>query len=974
MSVNAEIAIIGMDGKYPKAESPAQLWEHIASGTDAAEEGAVGPEGCVSRYYALQGVELFDNRFFGYTPHESSLMDPQHRLMLKCAYRALEDAGYERAPAGSRTGVFATSSISTYLLNVILRRMEREPGDLDYQVLIGNDKDFLATKIAYKLDLKGPAVNIQCGCSSSLVALHYACQSLLSRDCDMALVCGVSVSVPQNRGYIYKEGGPLSRDGVCRPFDQAANGTTPGTACSAVVVKRMQDCLRDGDRIYAVVKATAVNNDGAEKIGFTAPSVCGQRSVIREALSFAGLDPSDIDYVEAHGTGTVLGDQIELAALSTAFAGSARKIPLGSLKGNIGHADVAAGITSVIKAVLMQRAEIVPPIPNLRRHNFDGGDAARQFEFPTERRACSLRYIGVSSFGIGGTNAHAVIGRPDGSPDAPRRPMSHYLIPIYLNESGDLAEYRQSILQTLDQGVDFLDFATTMAVGRTLRPITLCFVAKDREEFIRELNTAGTSGARPDTQMPRFSPDDLRALEERLPSFAHFAREMTAANGAPGAVLLSYMSRLKVPVTPEMTAWFSSANNAEPPAVKRDVLREFLEYLAAVHPASDLDLSFLYSGTFWRRTPLPHYPLHEKTYWFGDGTENTDRPQPHNEADALDGMLRIWSDALGQTSLPPDITYAESGADSLVAMEIIDAIQKTYGIQLSARELLNTLTPRQIAARIVGRKQPRAAGFVSCIRRATTGARTIFLIHPAGGSTFCYGVMNRFLTGDYGICAIDLPEDHERYSSLECLAERYLEVMRERQPSGPYLLGGYSFGGNAAYEIAAQLERRGLEVERVIMFDSHPPEAYPKLEEGAIDYESAFSKVVVEILEAGSLAFQASAVDVREFCKRWTYCFRLLQTHRPKGTVNAGAVIFAAKKSSPPEILEELRMRELDKRTWRRYFRGDVNVIPVAGDHYTIFGNSFHVRGLAKELDSLMHPLTALVLVPQSLARERPQP
>ena len=439
-------------------------------------------------------MDVFDNEFFGYTPNEAKVMDPQHRLLLTHAYRAIEDAGYECTPDDARVGVFATSSFSSYLFNIILPQIRHTSGDINYGILIGNDKDFLATKIAYKLDLKGPAINIQCGCSSSLVALHYACQGLLNGDCDIALVCGVSVSYPQKQGYLYKEGGPLSRDGVCRPFDKDANGTVPGNACSVLVLKRLADAERNNDRIYAVVSGTAVNNDGAEKIGFTAPSISGQRAVIAETLSYAGKRPADIDYVEAHGTGTVLGDQIELTALSDAFPALPARLPVGSIKSNIGHADVAAGVTSVIKAVLMLRSGTIPPIANLRQHDHDDAGIGRQFDFPRDRRTRHLRNIGVSSFGIGGTNAHAVISHYNAPPAEPRSRLPYYLIPVYLNSAGDLPRYRRSIEEALEQGADFLDLAATLAVGRRRRAEALCFVARDKDDFLRQLNDVRAPG------------------------------------------------------------------------------------------------------------------------------------------------------------------------------------------------------------------------------------------------------------------------------------------------------------------------------------------------------------------------------------------------------------------------------------------------------------------------------------------------
>ena len=373
---------------------------------------------------------------------------------------------------------------------------------------------------------------------------------------------------------------------------------------------------------------------------------------------------------------------------------------------------------------------------------------------------------------------------------------------------------------------------------------------------------------------------------------------------------------------------------------------------------------------------MPPYPLNEKRHWYGQEAEPRSLPQPEppaprapqTEADVLRDVLRIWEEATGHEDTTPDTTYAESGADSLVAIDIIAAIQKAYAVRLTALEFLTKLTPRQIATCIASGNEGGSAGCASYIRRACADdARTVFLIHPAGGSTFCYGAMNRFLTADFNICAIDLPEDYARHATLERLAAHYLELIRERQPGSPYWLGGYSFGGNVAYEIAGQMERQGMTVGSVVMFDSHPPEAYQEPDKSEIDYEPICSKVLLEFMDFGPLLSRADALDVKNFCQRWSHCFRLLKAHHPTHVVESDLVLFAGKKRERQDVMRELNMRNVDKTAWGRYFRGDVRVVPVSGDHYSMFGVTFHLRCLARDFESLFGPPAT---PPASLTRQ----
>ncbi|HEX9735614.1 MAG TPA: amino acid adenylation domain-containing protein, partial [Thermoanaerobaculia bacterium] len=424
-----EIAVVGMAGRFPGAASTETLWRNLkdgdeairrlsdeeldALGVDAALRAAPGYVPAVSQ---MAGFADFDAAFFGINHREAETMDPQQRVFLECAWEALEDAGYDGAAFPGLVGVFAGATLSTYLLVNLARNQRVASGTDPQQLIIGNAGDALTTRVSYKLNLRGPSQAVQCACSTSLVAVHLACQSLLNEECDMALAGGVSINVTHLGGYRSLPGSILSPDGRCRAYDARAEGSVFGSGAGIVVLKRLEDALAEGDTIRAVILGSATNNDGAFKVGFTAPSVEGQSRVISEALAVAGIDPETVAYVEGHGSGTALGDPIEVQAVTRAFRAYTEKrgfCGIGSIKSNLGHLDVAAGVAGLIKAVLALEHGQIPPTVSFETPNPKIDFAAspvyvvdRLTEWPASSRP---RRAGVNSFGLGGTTAHVVL-------------------------------------------------------------------------------------------------------------------------------------------------------------------------------------------------------------------------------------------------------------------------------------------------------------------------------------------------------------------------------------------------------------------------------------------------------------------------------------------------------------------------------------------------------------------------------------
>lgn len=481
------IAIVGMAGRFPGAKNITDFWQNLKNGVEsvsffsdeeldplAVDPASLNNPNFVKAGCVLDGVELFDASFFDYSPREAEITDPQHRLFLECAWEALENAGYDPDKYAGSIGVFAGASMSTYLLFnfAINPRLFKSFGS--FQVTVGNDKDYLATRVSYKLNLRGPSINVQTACSTSLVAVSLACQSLLDYQCDIALAGGVSVRVPQKSGYFYENGGILSPDGHCRAFDARGQGTLFGSGSGIAVLKRLEDALADGDNIIAVIRGTAVNNDGLMKIGYTAPSIDGQAAVITEALAAAGVDARTISYIEAHGTATPLGDPIEITALKRAFSNTTREkqfCALGSVKTNIGHLDSAAGIASLIKTALALKEKLIPPSllfenPN-PKINFEDSPFYINTSIAEWKSGQTPRRAGVSSFGIGGTNAHVILEEaPFIDPSSESRPCHLLLLSAKTASALETATRNLAEHLKLHPDVILADVAFTLQLGR----------------------------------------------------------------------------------------------------------------------------------------------------------------------------------------------------------------------------------------------------------------------------------------------------------------------------------------------------------------------------------------------------------------------------------------------------------------------------------------------------------------------------
>ena len=503
-----DIAIIGLNGRFPGAKNLDEFWQNLRDGVESIsffsddELASLGIEpdllqhpNYVKARSLLEDIEMFDATFFGLTPREAQLMDPQHRLFLQCAWEAFENAGYNTEAYDGQIGVYAGVSPSSYLIQNLLTNYNYRDLEEQAQIFTGNDADYLPMRVSYKMNLNGPSVHIGTACSTSLVVVHMACQALLDYECDMALAGGVTVQASQREGYVYQEGGIHSPDGHCRAFDAKAQGTVFGSGLGIVILKRFDEALADGDYIHALIKGSAINNDGSSKVSFIAPSVEGQSQVVAQALSDSGIHPNTIGYIETHGTGTALGDPIEIEGLTHVFRNITDKkrfCAIGSLKTNIGHLNKAAGIAGLIKTVLALKYKMIPPTLHFEQPNPDIDFDDSPFYVNTslcEWKSNGVpRRAGISSLGFGGTNAHTIVE------EAPERKVSTTsgdwkLLILSAKMPSALQAASQNLAGYLEQHTDLQldDVAYTLQVGRQVFSHRQMLVCKNTPDAVDAL-------------------------------------------------------------------------------------------------------------------------------------------------------------------------------------------------------------------------------------------------------------------------------------------------------------------------------------------------------------------------------------------------------------------------------------------------------------------------------------------------------
>ncbi|MGW7406419.1 beta-ketoacyl synthase N-terminal-like domain-containing protein [Streptomyces sp. NPDC054833] len=755
------IAVIGMAARFAGADDVEEYWTNLVNGVESVsrpDEGESVPDdgrsdGRHVRAVAKIGdIESFDADHFRVPPAEAVTMDPQQRVLLEVASAALEDAGY----AGERdavVGVFVGSGENHYFREFVAPTEARAGRGGDVRITLANEKDFLAPRLAFKLGLTGPAITVQTGCATALSAVALACASLAAGDCDIALAGGVSLIMPDVDGYTYTEGGILSADGRCRTFDAEASGTIPGSGAGIVVLRRDADAQTGRDRRRAVIRGWAVNNDGGSRAGFTVPNIDGQETVIRTALARADITPEQVGYIEAHGTGTAIGDPVEFEALRRVFATPHRQprtLTLGAVKPNIGHTDAAAGVAGLIKATLAVERAVMPGTLHFRAPNPEIDLDSTPFTVTAETRAWDAegpRVAGVSSFGLGGSNAHVVVESVPAVPaaDAAR---SRQVLALSARSDEELERMRQRLADRLAAAPSLelsalADTAHTLAVGRARFSRRWAAVAADRAEAVARLRSPAEPG-RPITRWSlaiHGTPDELAAMGERLlatePLLGPAVAELKEAAGLTGQAGLTGLaphqagalaalgvarilrrlgltfSRVDAPDWARPAAqWL--AGGADPASLTAAVeactgadagsVRERAGQVL-VGPSFDLaeaaaaawragvavDWAAYYGDEPRGRVPLPTYPFTRRRFWLErpevqpDPADVEPRGSSGTDATNIVGYVeKVWCEVLGVQHIAHDAHFVDDlGGDSLYAVEIGARLNEGLGLDLA---------------------------------------------------------------------------------------------------------------------------------------------------------------------------------------------------------------------------------------------------------------------------------------------------
>lgn len=838
-----DIAIVGLAGRFPQAEDVEMFWKNVLEGMDcitrfdgeALKQSCIDPERYAhSNFVAASGliadIDQFAATFFNINPRDAILMDPQQRIMLELAWHALENAGYCASQYKGDIGVYLGAGNNHYF-DYLLKYQSDFIHKNHLLAEFGNEKDYLATRVAHKLNLTGSAININTACSTSLVAIIKACQSLQLGENDMVLAGGVYLLLPERAGYLYQSESILSPDGYCRPFAANSRGTVLGSGAGIVVLKRLSDALSDGDTIQAIIKGTAINNDGQQKIGFTAPSVQGQARCIKKALQQAHVNVEEITYIEAHGTGTILGDPIEIEALIQVFNETTQLkqfCAIGSVKSNIGHADAAAGIAGLMKVIKMLQHRCLPPASYFTEANphipFSNSPFYINTQLNTWEQDKQILHAGVSCFGIGGTNSHMVLqSAPKQLSDPCFEPQ---LIVISAKTETALNIVRKNLQAHLIQKINtkemyegyFADIAYTLQMGREHFEFRLCYICRDIHDAIAKLDFSENQWINTDT------------LAQQL--------VMSAKQWLLG---------------------------------------------------KSVDWTALHVNQKRQRVPLPLYPFERKSYWYNHHIyressqkfiERINHANPFYFVEQT--LVNIFRDLFADDTIQTASDFLELGGDSMFALSLVAQIKDTFDVNLNLDEVYQFSKISVLAGHILKTFKQTPGVNLVVLKKGDAQMPPLFIVHPPNGSLIHYAALIKYLSYDgiiYGIQNPPNENDFMNFPSIQNLATQYVHLIEAKIKNDFYLMG-WSFGGVVAFEMAYQLEKKNQPASCVILLDAWAKHADRF-------YEEAFFEKLFSTCHEGS-------ITIKQWHQIITHRLKSLLSYKP-AIIKTPVILFKAK-------------------------------------------------------------------------------
>jgi len=785
-----DIAVIGISCRFPESDNIDKFWQNLIDGNELiqrfdknklfhlnVDEDLLNHKNYINACGYLEEIDKFDNEFFKISALEAAAMDPQQRLFLEEAYHALEDAGYTSEKYNGKIGVYAGSGPTQYYNELIKNNyFNKHPQSRQLLHYLGNEKDFLALRVAYALNLTGPAININLASATGLAVVIKACQSLVNGEADMMLAGACSVILPNQFGYVYEPDNIFSVDGHCRPFDKDSTGTVLGSGIGVVVLKRLTDAINDNDSIHAVIKGYAINNDGNHKIGFTAPSIAGQSTCFKDALSMSNVNLSDIKFIEMHGTGTYLGDPIETTALSQGFSEHVNQghfCAIGSVKSNIGHAQSAAGIAGFIKLVLTLKNKLIPPSLNFNSLNprINFSESPFYVNSKLKKWDDNIRVGGVNSLAMGGVNTHIIAENyRENSVEIEERNECNVMV-LSANTDIALAHIKRNMTlylkslpkERLDNKQLFHSVAYTLQVGRKDLPKKSAYICNSLNDFLHKISSGRLEN----------SADNDNAIH-----------------------LLNIKNK-----------WLSGGKIA-------------WEELYTKKP---------------RKLSLPNYPFEKNKHWLLEKNQKSKINEAQEKVANNEGMhikciieqlIEMWKESLQLKMVNYEDDFETLGGDSLLAIDLITKIEKKFNVKISIDDFIRHKNIINIASHIL-----KNNGHVSLkeklnfLTEKNESAPSVFIVHPGNGELYFYQGIADILNNQLNLIGIennvynDIDEENGSIT-ISSLATRYINLIKTHQPFGPYFLCGWSLGGVIAFEMAHQLIMQGESIQHLFIIDS----------------------------------------------------------------------------------------------------------------------------------------------------------